>query len=171
MSHAKTELSERAQRAVFPAQLPLSWTATAAGRGSVACRESRGIAVAQSRSGGVALRLPLGIRYLTLYAFSVENWNRPKAEVDTLMKFLAHYLKTEQGEMNQNKVRLRAIGQLDRLPGNFFRGQLDATIASLDHNTGTTLTLPSATADAPSWWTQPVPLLPRRRPANWPRRT
>jgi undecaprenyl diphosphate synthase len=82
----------------------------------------------------------LGIRHLTLYAFSIENWNRPKAEVDTLMKFLARYLKTEQAEMDQNNVRLRAIGQLDRLPG-FVREQLDATIASLDANTGTTLNL------------------------------
>ena len=53
------------------------------------------------------------------------------------MKFLARYLKTEQAEMDQNNVRLRAIGQLDRLPG-FVREQLDATIASLDANTGTT---------------------------------
>ena len=82
----------------------------------------------------------LGIRHLTLYAFSVENWNRPKAEVDTLMTFLARYLKTEQAEMDQNNVRLRAIGQLDRLPG-FVREQLDATIASLDPNSGTTLHL------------------------------
>ena len=56
------------------------------------------------------------------------------------MKFLARYLKTERDEMNDNNVRLRAIGQLDRLPG-FVREQLDATIASLDANTGTTLNL------------------------------
>ena len=82
----------------------------------------------------------LGIRHLTLYAFSIENWNRPKAEVDTLMSFLARYLKTEQKEMDHNNIRLRAIGQLDRLP-HFVREQLDTTIALLDQNSGTTLHL------------------------------
>src|SRR5471032_2439381 len=47
----------------------------------------------------------LGIKYLTLYAFSVENWNRPKDEVDTLMKYLARYLKTELAELNRNNVQ------------------------------------------------------------------
>src|SRR5580700_3098372 len=58
----------------------------------------------------------LGIKYLTLYAFSVENWNRPKDEVDALMKYLVHYLKTETPELNKNNVRLQAIGQIHRLP-------------------------------------------------------
>src|SRR5208282_5369787 len=53
----------------------------------------------------------VGIRYLTLYAFSVENWNRPKDEVDALMKYLVHYLKTETGDLNKNNVRLEVIGQ------------------------------------------------------------
>src|SRR5438477_4634545 len=43
----------------------------------------------------------VGVKYLTLYAFSVENWNRPKDEVDTLMKYLARYLKNEIGELNR----------------------------------------------------------------------
>jgi len=58
----------------------------------------------------------LGIKYLTLYAFSVENWNRPKDEVDTLMKYLARYLKSEVAEMSKNNVRLEVIGQVYRLP-------------------------------------------------------
>ena len=58
----------------------------------------------------------LGIKYLTLYAFSVENWNRPKEEVDALMKYLVHYLKTETPELNKNNVRLEIIGQVYRLP-------------------------------------------------------
>src|SRR6187551_4058538 len=48
----------------------------------------------------------IGLKYLTLYAFSVENWNRPKDEVDTLMKYLAHYMKTEFAELNKSNVRL-----------------------------------------------------------------
>ena len=58
----------------------------------------------------------IGIKYLTLYAFSVENWNRPKEEVDALMKYLVHYLKTETSELNKNNVRLEVIGQIYRLP-------------------------------------------------------
>ena len=53
----------------------------------------------------------IGIKYLTLYAFSVENWNRPKDEVDTLMKYLARFLKNEIGELNKNNVRLEAVGR------------------------------------------------------------
>ena len=60
----------------------------------------------------------LGIKYLTLYAFSAENWNRPKDEVDALMKYLIHYLKTETPELNKNNVRLEVIGQIHRLPEN-----------------------------------------------------
>src|SRR5580658_6251286 len=60
----------------------------------------------------------LGIRYLTLYAFSAENWNRPKDEVDALMKYLVHYLKSETKELNKNNVRLEVIGQIHRLPDN-----------------------------------------------------
>jgi undecaprenyl diphosphate synthase len=82
----------------------------------------------------------LGIRYLTLYAFSVENWNRPKDEVDTLMKYLARFLKSEIGELNQSNVRLEAIGQIGRLPG-FVRQQLRDSQEALSKNTGLTLTL------------------------------
>ena len=60
----------------------------------------------------------VGIKYLTLYAFSAENWNRPKDEVDALMKYLVHYLKTETKDLNKNNVRLEVIGQIHRLPEN-----------------------------------------------------
>ena len=73
----------------------------------------------------------LGIKYLTLYAFSVENWNRPKEEVDTLMKYLARFLKSEIGELNKNNVRLEVIGQIYRLP-EFVQKQLKKTQA--EHN-------------------------------------
>src|SRR5437667_10901900 len=82
----------------------------------------------------------IGIKYLTLYAFSVENWNRPKDEVDTLMKYLARYLKNEIGELNKNNVRLEAIGQIYRLP-EFCQEQLKKTKASLAKNNGLTLIL------------------------------
>jgi undecaprenyl diphosphate synthase len=82
----------------------------------------------------------VGIKYLTLYAFSVENWNRPKDEVDTLMKYLAHFLKSEIGELNRNNVRLEAIGQIYRLP-EFVQEQLAKTRAALAKNNGLTLIL------------------------------
>ena len=82
----------------------------------------------------------LGVKYLTLYAFSVENWNRPKEEVDTLMKYLARYLKSEVTEMSKNNVRLEVIGQIYRLP-EFVQEQLAKTQAALAKNTGMTLIL------------------------------
>jgi undecaprenyl diphosphate synthase len=82
----------------------------------------------------------LGIKYLTLYAFSAENWNRPKDEVDALMKYLIHYLKTETPELNKNNVRLEVIGQIYRLPENV-QEHLKKSIAILSKNNGLTLVM------------------------------
>jgi undecaprenyl diphosphate synthase len=82
----------------------------------------------------------VGIKYLTLYAFSVENWNRPREEVDTLMRYLARFLKSEIGELNRNNVRLEAIGQIYRLP-EFVQQQLEKTKLALSKNNGLTLIL------------------------------
>jgi undecaprenyl diphosphate synthase len=60
----------------------------------------------------------LGIRYMTLYAFSVENWKRPKAEVTALMSLLNSYLKKELPDLQKNNVRLNAIGRIQDLPAN-----------------------------------------------------
>jgi len=80
----------------------------------------------------------LGIKYLTLYAFSVENWNRPKDEVDALMKYLVHYLKSETPELNKNNVRLEIIGQMYRLP-ELVQEHLKKSITTLSKNNGLTL--------------------------------
>ena len=82
----------------------------------------------------------LGIKYLTLYTFSAENWNRPQPEVEAIMKYLALYLKKEIRELNRNNVRLEAIGQLHRLP-EFVRAQLEQSKTSLANNNGLTLIL------------------------------
>jgi undecaprenyl diphosphate synthase len=82
----------------------------------------------------------IGIKYLTLYAFSNENWSRPKEEVDTLMKYLARYLKNEVAELQKYNVRLDVIGQIYRLP-EFVQEQLDKTIQALSKNNGLTLIL------------------------------
>src|SRR5512143_1975239 len=82
----------------------------------------------------------LGIKYLTLYAVSVENWNRPKAEVDARMKYLVHYLKTETPELNKNNVRLEVLGQIYRLP-EVVQEHLKKTITTLSKNNGLTLVM------------------------------
>lgn len=72
----------------------------------------------------------IGIRHLTLYAFSTENWSRPSLEVKGLMSLLDNYLKSEQPTMLKNDIRLRCIGQKDRLPrdvGKTMDRVIDAT--------------------------------------------
>lgn len=63
----------------------------------------------------------LGIRYLTLYAFSTENWKRPQEEVDALMDLLVHSLNEELGTLMKNNIRLRAIGDLSRLSPDCYK--------------------------------------------------
>src|ERR1041385_750420 len=82
----------------------------------------------------------LGIEALTLYAFSVENWKRPRAEVETLWRLLRFYLRAELPEMMRNDIRFGAIGRLDLLPG-FVRDELDAVARRTEANRGLRLTL------------------------------
>jgi undecaprenyl diphosphate synthase len=82
----------------------------------------------------------LGIRYITLYAFSVENWRRPEDEVGGLMGLLETFLKREKAELLKDKVRLRAIGRTDALPARA-RAALEDTIAATAHCTDHTLVL------------------------------
>lgn len=82
----------------------------------------------------------LGIKYLTLYAFSIENWKRPTVEVDVLMKLLERYLKQEINELHLNGVRLNAIGKLNALPKSVQK-LLHESFDKTKDNTGLTLTL------------------------------
>ena len=82
----------------------------------------------------------LGIKHLTLYAFSTENWKRPKIEVATLMTLLVRNLKRELGRMTKNNIRLSAIGSLDKLPKKVHH-ELIEVIEKTQSNTGTNLTL------------------------------
>lgn len=82
----------------------------------------------------------LGIGYLTLYAFSVENWKRPKREVSSLMALLKRFLAREEAELNRNNVRLRAIGRIAGLPSDV-QGALRKACAATASNTGLTLIL------------------------------
>lgn len=74
----------------------------------------------------------LGIRYLTVYAFSVENWARPKQEVDALMDLLKRFLRKEEQEFHDNKVRLRTIGRLSDLPKSV-RRELNRVMHATEH--------------------------------------
>jgi len=82
----------------------------------------------------------LSIPYLTLYAFSTENWNRPKLEVETLMKLLVSSLKKEIKTLAENDIRLNAIGKLDALPKKVHTELLDV-MEKTKSNSKMTLTL------------------------------
>jgi len=82
----------------------------------------------------------LGIPNLTLYAFSTENWNRPKLEVDTLMKLLISSLKKEEATLMNNNIKLNAIGNLTTLPKKVFK-ELQEVIEKTKNNNRMTLTL------------------------------
>lgn len=82
----------------------------------------------------------IGIKNLTLYAFSTENWNRPKIEVDTLMKLLISSLKKELDSLIKNNIRLNAIGNLSSLPKTVQK-ELNEVIEKTNNNNRMTLTL------------------------------
>jgi undecaprenyl diphosphate synthase len=82
----------------------------------------------------------LGIKFLTLYAFSTENWSRPKEEVDALMELLVQTILAETPTLNKNNVRLLAIGNLKSLPGKCFE-QLQEAMNDTAINSGLTLVL------------------------------
>lgn len=82
----------------------------------------------------------IGIENLTLYAFSTENWNRPKIEIDTLMRILIKTLKRELKTLNKNSVRLNSIGDLSQLPSSA-RRELQEVIEKTKDNSKMVLTL------------------------------
>jgi undecaprenyl diphosphate synthase len=77
----------------------------------------------------------LGVKVLTLYAFSVENWKRPRAEVETLWRLLRYYLKHELPDLQRNDIRLQAIGRLDALPHQV-RRELESGVDATSSNRG-----------------------------------
>ena len=82
----------------------------------------------------------LGIKYLTLYAFSTDNWSRPKEEVNILMKLLVNSLKKEFNRLVSNNIRLQSIGNLDGLPTPV-KDELIYVVNKTKNNTGMVLTL------------------------------
>ncbi len=82
----------------------------------------------------------IGIKYLTLYTFSTENWNRPKLEVDTLMRLLVSSLKKELDTFMSNNIRLNTIGEIESLPKKAYR-ELHEVMEKTKNNDHMTLTL------------------------------
>ena len=111
---------------IDPSKLPAHVAVIMDGNGRWA--EARGLSrVEGHREGAGSVRAvtrtsrELNIRWLSLYAFSEENWQRPRSEVRALMNLLLEYLDGEREEMLENGIRLKTIGQLDRLPGKVRR--------------------------------------------------
>ncbi len=82
----------------------------------------------------------LGVEYLTLYAFSTENWNRPRSEVDALMGLMVTSIQNETESLHKNNVKLSAIGELDDLPPTV-KKQLQSAIDYTSENTGLNLVI------------------------------
>jgi len=82
----------------------------------------------------------LGVEFLTLYAFSTENWNRPREEVDALMNLLVKTIHAETGTLNKNNIRLWAIGDLTSLQSDCYN-ELMSSIKATENNTRMTLVL------------------------------
>jgi undecaprenyl diphosphate synthase len=90
----------------------------------------------------------LGVKYLTLYAFSTENWNRPALEVTALMQLLVHTIRQETATLLKNSIRLQAIGDLSSLPANCRRELAEAIELT---KTGTRMTLLLALSYSGRW--------------------
>ena len=82
----------------------------------------------------------LGVRYLTLYAFSTENWDRPENEVAGLMELLVQTIRKETDTLNKNNIRLHVIGDLSMMPGNAVR-ELNDSVAITAKNSGLNLVM------------------------------
>jgi undecaprenyl diphosphate synthase len=131
--------SELAQ-AIDPSRLPAHIAIIMDGNGRWA-RRRRLPRVAGHRAGigpvrsSVETCARMGIKVLTLYAFSVENWKRPRHEVETLWRLLRYYLRQELPDLQKNDIRLQAIGRIDALP-EMVRAELESSVEATAGNRG-----------------------------------
>lgn len=127
-------------RAIDPARLPAHIAIIMDGNGRWA-RRRRLPRVAGHQAGVGPVRSTvetcarLGVKVLTLYAFSLENWKRPRAEVETLWRLLRYYLRQELPELQKNDIRLQAIGRPEALPPQV-RRELEAAVEATSANRG-----------------------------------
>src|SRR6202162_1934599 len=126
--------------AIDPTRLPVHIAIIMDGNGRWANRRSLP-RVAGHRAGIGPVRSTvetcarLGVKVLTLYAFSVENWKRPRSEVETLWRLLRYYLKQELPELQKNDIRLQTIGRLEALPPQV-RRELESGVEATAANRG-----------------------------------
>ncbi len=132
-------------RAIDPARLPAHIAVIMDGNGRWA-RRRRLPRVAGHQAGVGPVRSTvetcarLGVKVLTLYAFSVENWKRPRAEVETLWRLLRYYLRQEVPELQKNDIRLQVIGRPEALPAQV-RRELEAAVEATAANRGLVVNL------------------------------
>jgi undecaprenyl diphosphate synthase len=130
---------------IIPERVPAHVAVIMDGNGRWAQQQGK-MRVDGHRSGVLAVRetveaaAAVGVKYLTLYAFSTENWNRPKEEVDALMELLVHTISAELKTLDDNDIRLETIGDWNSLPENC-RRQLTAAIEETASNSRMTLVL------------------------------
>jgi len=130
---------------IIPEKLPLHIAIIMDGNGRWAKQKGK-LRVFGHKNGVTAVReaaetaAELGIKYLTLYAFSTENWSRPRLEIDTLMELLVSTINKEKETLRKNNIRLLAIGDLEQLPATC-RKELAEAISDTSHHTGLSLTL------------------------------
>ncbi|OFW34517.1 MAG: di-trans,poly-cis-decaprenylcistransferase, partial [Acidobacteria bacterium RIFCSPLOWO2_12_FULL_60_22] len=80
----------------------------------------------------------LGVKALTLYAFSTENWKRPRTEIETLMELLREYIRKELAEIHRNNIRLQILGRYEQLPSEV-QEDLEDALRQTARNTGMVL--------------------------------
>ena len=140
-----TPLDQALREQIDPARVPQHVAIIMDGNGRLAKQHGE-LRVVGHSSGVRSVRdtlvgaTEIGVKYLTLYAFSTENWNRPRAEVDALMDLLVNTLMSELDSLHENGVRLNAIGDLDSLPGSC-QATLKEAIRQTAKNDRITLTL------------------------------
>lgn len=143
----KKQSKNSSEQTIDPASLKIPEHVAIIMDGNGRWAKKRGLPrVAGHRTGAESVRRAvescdkLGIKFLTLYAFSSENWSRPQKEVDALMGLLEKFLKDKTPEMMEDNVCLKAMGRLDMLPDHV-RNELDLAIEATAKNTGVTMNL------------------------------
>ena len=146
VADSKTYFDNRLKAGLDPDNMPKHIAVIMDGNGRWAKKQGFMTRVRGHEVGVEALRrittasAELGLGYLTVYAFSTENWNRPKAEVDALMNILMSALEKELPVLQKNNVRLKAIGNIGSLPEKANK-KLISVIDATSGNDGLTLTL------------------------------
>ncbi|MFU8830383.1 MAG: isoprenyl transferase [Phycisphaerales bacterium] len=145
LPHADAATAHHSIEGVTPEQMPRHIAVIMDGNGRWAA--ARGLARSHGhRQGALSVRrllteaAKLGIEYLTLYSFSIENWNRPREEIDQLMQLYVEYMASERATLVENNIRLRQIGRRTNLPPETL-AELEKTIEATRACTGPTLVL------------------------------